>query len=267
VRDDRPFGGTGPPAAVFFFSRDRKAEHPQAHLAGWSGILQADAFGGYGKLYAADRAPSPVVEAACWAHARRKFFEQADIVAAARRRSQGKTAVVAPLALEAVRRMDRLFEIERALNGLPPEPRLAARREHSAPLVADLEAWMRVERARLSRGSDVAKAMDYMLGRWPAFTRFLEDGRVCMTNNAAERALRGLALGRKAWLFAGSERGGQRAALILSLLTTARLNDVDPQAWLSDILARIAAHPVHRLDDLLPWRWQPLATDILHQAA
>jgi len=133
--------------------------------------------------------------------------------------------------------------------------------------VADLEAWMRVERARLSRGSDVAKAMDYMLGRWPAFTRFLEDGRVCMTNNAAERALRGLALGRKAWLFAGSERGGQRAALILSLLTTARLNDVDPQAWLSDILARIAAHPVHRLDDLLPWRWQPLATAILHQAA
>jgi transposase len=264
VRDDRPFGGTGPPAAVFFFSRDRKAEHPQAHLSGWSGILQADAYGGYGKLYAAHRAPSPVAKAACWAHARRKFFEQADIAAAARRRAQGKTAVVAPLALEAVQRMDRLFAIERVLNGLPPEQRLAARREHSAPLVADFEAWMRAERTRLSRGSDVAKAMDYMLTRFAAFTCFLEDGRVCMTNNAAERALRGLALGRKAWLFAGSERGGQRAALILSLLVTAKLNDVDPQAWLADVLARIADHPAQKLDELLPWNWRPItaASDI-----
>ena len=207
VRDDRPFGGVDPPAALFHFSPDRKGEHPQAHLAGWTGVLQADAYGGYGKLYLGERKPAPIIEAACWAHARRRFFELADIEAAARRRAQKKAMVIAPLALEAVRRMDELFAIEREVNRHPTAERLAARSQRSAPLVAALEGWMREERARLPRASDVAKAMDYMLDRWPSFARFLDDGRVCLTNNASERALRGLALGRKAWLFAGSHPG------------------------------------------------------------
>jgi hypothetical protein len=139
------------------------------------------------------------------------------------------------------------------------EERLAVRRECSAPLVADLEAWMGSERARLSRHAPVAKAMDYMLKRWERFTRFLEDGRICLTNNAAERGLRGLALGRKSWLFAGSDRGGERAAVIYSLIVTAKMNDIDPQAWLADVLAKIAEHPARRLDELLPWKWNAAA--------
>jgi hypothetical protein len=127
----------------------------------------------------------------------------------------------------------------------------------SAPLVADLESWMREQRAKLSRGNDLAKAMDYLLKRWSAFTRFLDDGRICLSNNAAERALRGIALGRKSWLFAGSDRGGQRAAALYSLIVTAKMNEVDPQAWLADVLARIAGHPALRIDELLPWNWQP----------
>jgi transposase len=258
VRDDRPFGGRAPPAALFVYSRDRSGEHPQQHLAAWSGILQADAYGGYGKLYEEGRGAGAIAEAACWAHARRKFFVLADIEAAARRKAQRRTPpVISPIALEAVHRIDALFDIERSINGLSPEQRLAVRQEQAASLVAALEAWMREERRKLSRHSDVAGAIDYMLKRWAAFTRFLEDGRICLTNNAAERALRGLALGRKAWLFAGSDRGGQRAALLYSLIVTAKLNDVDPQAWLADVLARIAEHPANRLDELLPWNWAP----------
>ncbi len=256
VRDDQPFGGRAPPAAVFFYSRDRSGGHPRQHLAAWTGVLQADAYGGYGKLYDAGRQPGPIAEAACWAHARRKFFVLADIEANARRKAQRRTtAPVSPIALEAVRRIDALFEIERSINGLPADRRLAVRRERAAPLVAALEAWMREERRKLSRHSDVAVAMDYMLKRWHAFTRFLDDGRICLTNNAAERALRGLALGRKAWLFAGSDRGGQRAAILYGLIVTAKLNDVDPQAWLADVLARIAEHRASRIDELLPWNW------------
>jgi transposase len=257
VRDDRPFGGTAAPAALFYYSRNRGGVHVREHLEGWSGILQADAFGGYNKLYAADRQPAPILEAACWAHSRRKFFELADIEASARRKAEGdKPSPISPLALEAVRRIDALFEIERAINGRCAEERLAIRREQSAPLVADLEAWMRQHRAKLARGSHVAKAMDYMLTRWTAFARFLEDGRICLTNNAAERALRGIALGRKSWLFAGSDRGGQRAAVMYSLIVSAKMNDVDPQAWLADVLARIADHPASKLDELLPWNWR-----------
>jgi transposase len=256
VRDDQPFGGRAPPAAVFFYSRDRSGGHPRQHLAVWTGVLQADAYGGYGKLYDAGRQPGPIAEAACWAHARRKFFVLADIEANARRKAQRRTtAPVSPIALEAVRRIDALFEIERSIGGLPADRRLAVRRERAAPLVAALEAWMREERRKLSRHSDVAVAMDYMLKRWHAFTRFLDDGRICLTNNAAERALRGLALGRKAWLFAGSDRGGQRAAILYGLIVTAKLNDVDPQAWLADVLARIAEHRASRIDELLPWNW------------
>jgi len=257
VRDDRPFGGQDPPAAMFYYSRDRGGEHPQRHLAGYAGIFQADAYGGYNKLYEANRKPGPLREAACWVHARRPFFIMADIAANARRKAQGKTpGVISPLALEAVRRIDVLFEIERSINGHSAEQRRAVRQELSAPLVADLESWMREQRAKLSRGNDLARAMDYLLKRWSAFTRFLDDGRICLSNNAAERALRGIALGRKSWLFAGSDRGGQRAAALFSLIVTAKMNEVDPQAWLADVLARIAGHPAHRIDELLPWNWR-----------
>ena len=258
VRDDRPFGGRAPPAAMFYYSRDRRGEHVEEHLARWSGVLQADAYAGYNRLYAADRTPGPILEATCWAHARRPFFALADIEASARRKVLGKApAPISPLALDVVQRIDALFEIERGINGSCADDRRAVRQQLSRPLVDDLEALLRAERPRLSRGSDLTKAMDYMLKRWPAFTRFLDDGRVCLSNNAAERGLRGIALGRKSWLFAGSDRGGQRAAAMYSLIVTAKMNDIDPQAWLADVLARIAGHPASQLDDLLPWNWRP----------
>jgi transposase len=256
VRDDRPFGGPNPPAVVHYYSRDRTAKHPLRHLARWSGVLQADAYSGFGQLYDAGRSPAPIQEAACWAHARRKFFELADIAGQKHRRTP---LIVAPLALEAVRRIDPLFDIERAIAGKSAAERLVARRAHSAPLVAELEAWMRDERPRLARGNDTAKAMDYMLRRWPSFARFLDDGRICLSNNAAERTMRPPAMGRKAWLFAGSDRGGERAAMMFSLIATAKLNDVDPQAWLADVLARTADLPANRLDELLPWTWKAAA--------
>ena len=257
VRDDRPFGGADPPAAMFYYSRNRKGEHPQLHLANYSGILQADAFDGYGKLYEAGRTPGPIKEAACWVHARRPFFAMADLEENARRKAAGKKEIViSPMAIEIVRRIDALFEIERSINGRSAGQRQAVRQDLSAPLVADLEVYMREQCAKLSRGHDLAKAMNYMLKRWPSFTRFLDDGRVCLSNNAAERALRGIALGRKSWLFCGSDRGGQRAAAMYSLIITAKMNDVDPQAWLADVLARIATHPAHRLAELLPWNWK-----------
>src|ERR1700693_4450129 len=244
VRDDRPFGGPAPPAAVFYYSRDRRGEHPQGHLAKYSGILQADAFGGYNKLYEPDRLPGPITEAACWSHSRRKFFELADLTKIAKRKAQGgKPAFASPMALEAVRRIDALFDIERGINGKSAAERLAVRQTFSALLVAELADWMKSARAQLSPHDDAGKAMNYMLNRWPAFTRFLGDGRICLTNNAAERALRGIALGRKSWLFAGSDRGGQRAAKMFSLIVTAKMNDIDPQAWLAGVLARIAHHP------------------------
>jgi transposase len=260
VRDDKPFGGAGPPAAIFYYSRDRRGEHPRAHLAGYTGILQADAYDGYNKLYLADRKPGPIREAACWVHARRPFFAMADIDENARRKAAGKKEIpLSPIAIEVVRRIDALFEIERSINGKSPEERLSVRRTSSRPLVDALETYMREQVARLSRGHDLAKAIQYMLKRWPAFTLFLEDGRVCLSNNAAERGLRGIALGRKSWLFCGSDRGGQRAAAMYSLIVTAKMNGVDPQTWLADVLTRIAAHPAHRLDELLPWNWRPRA--------
>jgi transposase len=267
VRDDKPFGGQAPPGAVFYYSRDRAGEHPKAHLVNYSGIFQADAYGGYGKLYEPGRAHGPIMEAACWVHARRPFFVMADLAENARRKAQGKKpAEISPLALEAVRRIDALFEIERAINGQSAERRRAVRQELSAPLVDDLQAWMREQRAKLSRGNEVAKAMDYMLKRWSAFTRFLDDGRICLSNNAAERGLRGIALGRKSWLFCGSDRGGERAAVMYSLIVSAKMNDVDPQAWLANVLARIAEHPAQRLDDLLPWNWRARTRQVDHAA-
>jgi len=245
LRDDRPFGGRAPPAAMFFYSRDRSGMHPAQHLAGYGGILQADAYAGFNDLYASERKPDPIVEALCWAHGRRKLFELAEVAHA-------------PLAIEAVRRIDAIFDVERGINGLPPSQRLAVRREQVVPLVTSLESWMRAARSKMSRHADVAKSMDYMLKRWDAFSRFLDDGRICLTNNAAERALRGIALGRKAWLFAGSDRGGERAAAMYSLIVTARLNNLDPRAWLADVLGRIGDHPASRIDELLPWNWRTI---------
>lgn len=267
LRDDRPFGGKAPPAAMFYYSRDRKGEHPQAHLARYAGILQADAFGGYNQLYLPGRKPGPIYEAACWAHARRPFYAMADIEANARRKVAGKKEMaLSPIAIEVVRRIDTLFEIERTINGRSPQERLEVRQRLSRPVVEDLRVYMLEQLARLSRGHDLAKAFNYMLKRWPSFTLFLEDGRVCLSNNAAERGLRGIALGRKSWLFCGSDRGGQRAAAMYSLIVTAKMSGIDPQAWLADVLARIATHPAHRIDEFLPWNWSPPAIAISRAA-
>jgi len=256
VRDDRPFGGRDPPAAIFYYSPDREGVHPKRHLASYAGVLQADAYAGYGDLYGPARRPGPITEAACWSHGRRKFFVLADIARAAAVRSQKKQAAWSPLAREAVRRIDLIFAAERALNGLAADQRLDERRTHVAPLVAVLATWMTAQRTQLSRHNDLAKAIDYMLKRWSAFTRFLEDGRICLTNNAAERALRCVAVGRRNWTFCGSDRGGERAAAIYTLIATAKLNDVDPEAWLADVLRRINDHPASKLDELLPWNWK-----------
>jgi len=267
VRDDRPFGGPAPPAALFHYSRDRRGEHPRDHLASYTGILQADAYAGYNELFKPGRAAGPVTRALCWAHARRKFFVLADVATQVKRKP-GLAPVVSPLALEAVTRIDQIFDIERGINGKAADERLAVRQRLVASLAAELEQWLREQRAKLARHNPVAGAIDYMLKDWTAFTRFLTDGRICLTNNAAERALRGIALGRKSWLFAGSDRGGQRAAFMYSLIVTAKLNDIDPQAWLADVLARIADLPQSRLAELLPWNWRPDNSNVpLAQAA
>jgi transposase len=252
VRDDRPFAGASsssagadPPAAAYFYSPDRRGEHPEAHLTSWAGLMQADAYAGYDRLYAAGRRPGPIVEAACWAHARRKFFDLARLNKA-------------PVAIEAVARIDTLFAIERDINGLPPDERRRVRHERSRPRVEALGIWLREQHGRLSPNNQVAKAIAYSLNAWDALIRFLDDGRLCMTNNAAERALRGIAVGRNNWTFAGSDAGGRRAAAIYTLIETAKLNDVDPQAWLADVLARLQDHPARRIAELLPWNWKLL---------
>jgi transposase len=243
VRDDAPFGGPSPPAAAFFYSPDRTGAHPERHLSGYAGLMQADAYAGFNRLYEASRKPGPIIEAACWAHARRKLFELVRLNKA-------------PIAAEAVKRIDELFAIEREINGLPAEARQAVRSERSRPIMVRLETWLREERKKLSSGSNTAKAIDYSLKRWTALTRFLDDGRLCISNNAAERALRGIAVGRHNWTFAGSDEGGRRAAAIYTLIETAKLNGVDPQAWLADVLARLPDHPARRITELLPWNWQ-----------
>jgi transposase len=243
VRDDRPFAGTNPPAAAYFYSPDRRGEHPETHLASWAGLMQADAYAGYDRLYEAGRQPGPIVEAACWAHARRKFFDLARLNKA-------------PIAVEAVARIDALFAIERDINGLSPDERRELRQERSRPQVEALGTWLRQQHARLSPHSQVAKAIAYSLNAWDALCRFLDDGRLCMTNNAAERALRGIAVGRNNWTFAGSDAGGRRAAALYTLIESAKLSDVDPQAWLTDVLARLQDHPAKRIAELLPWNWK-----------
>ncbi len=252
VRDDRPFGGPDPPAACFFYSRDRGGEHPERHLTSYAGLMQADAYAGFNRLYDAGRKPGPIIEAACWSHARRKLYELAQLKQA-------------PIAIEAVKRIDALFAIERDINGVSPEHRVAVRGERSRPLVAALQAYLREQRARLSGKSETAKAIDYSLKRWLALTRFLDDGRLCLSNNAAERALRGIAVGRHNWTFAGSDEGARRAAAVYTLIETAKLNDIDPRAWLADILARLPDYPARHIANLLPWNWR--LQDLVAKAA
>ena len=259
VRDDRPFAGPAPPAALFRYSR--AIAGPSIR----SGISPAMAGSSRPMLTrATTRCSAPVAPrhrscARCAGHMlRRKFFELADVAAQLKRRKGAP--VISPIAAEAVRRIDVIFDAERAINGRSAAERLAMRQEITASLVAELEQWLRSQRAALARHNPVAGAIDYMLKDWTAFTRFLADGCVCLTNNAAERALRGVALGRKAWLFAGSDRGGERAAFMYTLIGTAKLNDIDPQAWLADVLARIADTPQRQLAQLLPWNWQQHAT-------
>ena len=208
--------------------------------------MQADAYAGFNRLYEAARKPGPIIEVGCWAHARRKFFEIARLKKA-------------PIAIEAIAKIDALFAIEREINGLPAHERKAARHARSRPLVDELHAFLHERRAKLSGKSETAKAIDYSLKRWQVFTRFIDDGRLCMTNNAAERELRAVAVGRKNWTFAGSDEGGRRAAAIYTLIQTAKLNDVDPQAWLAEVLARLPDHPASRIADLLPWSWKHTA--------
>jgi len=235
ARDDRPFAGTAAPAVRYHYSADRKAEHPQAHLASFRGILQADGYAGYARLF--DRG---VTEAACWAHARRKFF---DVHAATK----------SPLALEALQRIATLYAIEATIRGHSPDARLAVRQTQSAALFAELRTWLDKSLARTPGKSALAGAIRYTLTRWQALTLVLRDGRACLDNNAAERAMRPMCLGRKNWLFAGSDAGGERAAAIYSLTETAKLNALDPEDYLRQVLERIAEHPVKRVHELLPW--------------
>ena len=247
VRDDRPFGGADPPAAFYVYSPDRGGVHPEAFLRTWSGIMQADAYAGFNRLYEPGRLPGTIVEAGCWAHWRRKFYE----IAALKK---------APIAVEAVTRIDAIFAIDRTVNGSTPSERQAVRDQTIRPLIDALVTWLTGQRRALSPKSETAKAMDYGLKRLPAFTRFLDDGRICLSNNAAERAMRCVAIGRKNWTFAGSDAGGRRAASIYTLIETCKLNDVDPRAWLADILSRLPDHPAKRIHELLPWRWSPEIT-------
>ena len=236
VRDDRPSGSTDAPAVWFAYTRDRKGIHPQTHLAKFTGVLQADAYAGFNAIYATGR----VQEAACWAHARRKFFDL-------------HAARASPITTEALRRIGALYEIEASIRGKPPQVRQAVRQAQSRPLIDALESWLRASLLTLSRKSDTTAAILYALNLWPALTRYCDDGSIEIDNSAAERALRGIAIGRRNYLFAGSDNGGERAAAIYSLIGTAKLNGVDPAAWLRYVLTHIADHPVNQIDDFLPW--------------
>jgi transposase len=224
----------------FAYSPDRKGEHPARHLEKYAGVLQADGYAGFNKLYEKGR----IVEAACWAHVRRKFHDLYQ-------------AHQSPIAKEALERIGQLYAIEQEIRGRSPAERKEARQARSRPLLEALHIWWKATLAKLSQKSDVAMAIRYALDRWSALLRFCEDGRVEMDNNAAERALRAVALGRKNYLFAGSDSGGERAATIYSLLGSAKLNGIDPEAYLSSVLRRIADHPINRIAELLPWNLFP----------
>jgi transposase len=238
VRDGRQCGSTSPPAAVYFYSPDRKGEHPQSHLKSFKGVLHADGYAGFNAVFETGR----VTEAACWAHARRKFFDV-------------HAANGSPIAREALDRIGALYGIEACIRGKPPDGRQRCREEKSLPLLAGLKAWLEIALPKLSGKSDLAKAMRYTVSRWEALTRYIHDGRIEIDNNTAERSIRGIALGRKNYLFAGSDTGGERAAAIYSLIETAKLNGLDPEAYLRDVLTRIADHKINRVAELLPWNW------------
>jgi transposase len=236
VRDDRPAGDATPPAVWFAYSPDRKGEHPQGHLRSFAGTLQADGYAGFGPVYATGR----IREAACWAHVRRKFFDL-------------QAAHQSPVAQEALERIAALYALEKEIRGRSPDERREIRQARARPLLESLRAWMESCLPKLSRKSDTTAAIQYALGRWEALTRYVDDGRLEIDNNAAERALRAVALGRKNYLFAGSDKGGERAATLYSLIGTAKLNGIDPESYLRDVLSRIADHPINRIEALLPW--------------
>ena len=249
VRDERGHDGDRPPAAIYYYSPDRKGEHPVAHLDRFSGHLHADGYAGFNVLYAQTSVgePAKVAEVACMAHVRRKFF---DIHA----------ATASPIAGEAIKQIAVLYGVEDEARGQPPDQRSAIRIAKSKPLMTAFHAWLEQQLARIPKGGDLAVAIRYTLTRFVALSRYLDDGTLEIDNNIAERAIRGLAIGRKNWLFAGSDTGGQRAAAIYSLIETAKLNAINPEAWLADILPRIDDHPNKRLAELLPWNWKPVET-------
>jgi transposase len=236
VRDDRSAASVDAPAVLFRYSPDRRSERPREHLKGFSGILQADAYAGLGHLYAGGL----IQEAACWAHARRGFY---DI----------HQANQSPIAAEAINRIGALYAIEAEIRGRPPDERASARQARAGPLLESLREWLRTTLTRVSKKSELAKAIGYVLTRWTALTRYCTDGRIEIDNNAAERALRTVALGRKNYLFCGSDAGGERAAALYSLIGTAKLNALDPEAYLRHVIEHIADHPINRVAELLPW--------------
>jgi transposase len=252
VRDDRPAGSTDPPAVLFRYSPDRKGERPRTHLEHFRGILQADAYGGFNGLY--DREHEPLIEAACWAHARRKFFDV-------------HAATASPVALQALERIGALYAIEEQIRGRSPDERKAARQARAAPLLKNLYDWLHATvRRERSKKSDIAGAIGYTLSLWTTLTRYRDDGSIEIDNNAVERELRAVALGRKNYLFAGSDAGGERAAAFYSLIGTAKLCDLDPEAYLREVFARIADHPINRIE-LLPWNLAAASAAALKAAA
>ncbi|ODU55986.1 MAG: transposase [Comamonadaceae bacterium SCN 68-20] len=238
VRDDRASGNPAPAAAWYRYSPDRKGEHPQDHLKKFRGIVQADAYGGWSRLYGGG-----VVEAACWAHARRPWW---DLYLSSGHAPDS-------LAAQALRRIKALYEIESEIRGQSPDLRREQRRARAGPLLQDMHEWLTGLIGRVSAKSEIARAIAYSLGRWTALTRYVDDGRIEIDNSAAERALRGVALGRNNYLFMGSDAGGERAAAMYSLVETAKLGGLDPQAYLREVFERIAEHPINRIEELLPW--------------